>query len=92
MDEASGDAREREPRTADPDYAARSNRNHLKHHRSPSFDLSRCTRLRDEDSIDGVILGGTELALLLPSAIIAELPAFNTTALHVDAIVKRLRT
>jgi len=47
-------------------------------------------RLRDEESIDGVILGGTELALLLPSAIVAELPAFNTMALHVDAIVKRL--
>jgi hypothetical protein len=38
-----------------------------------------------------LILGGTELALLLPSAIVAELPAFNTMALHVDAIVKRLR-
>lgn len=48
-------------------------------------------RLRDEERIDGVILGGTELALLLPSATVAELPAFNTTALHVDAIVKRLR-
>jgi aspartate racemase len=50
------------------------------------------TRLRDEEHIDGVILGGTELALLLPSAVIADLPAFNTTALHVDAIVERLRT
>jgi aspartate racemase len=49
-------------------------------------------RLRDEDRVDGVILGGTELALLLPSAMVAGLPAFNTTALHVDAIVKRLRT
>jgi len=38
-----------------------------------------------------LILGGTELALLLPSAIVAELPAFNPMALHVDAIVKRLR-
>jgi len=49
-------------------------------------------RLRDEERIDGVILGGTELALLLPSATVAELPAFNTTALHVDAIVQRLRS
>ncbi|MEP6622208.1 MAG: amino acid racemase [bacterium] len=48
-------------------------------------------RLRDEEHVDGVILGGTELTLLLPSATVAELPAFNTTALHVDAIVKRLR-
>ena len=42
-------------------------------------------RLRDEEGIDGVILGGTELARLL-SAIVAELPAFNTMALRVDAI------
>jgi aspartate racemase len=48
-------------------------------------------RLRDEERIDGVILGGTELALLLPSAVIAEQPVFNTTTLHVDAILKRLR-
>ena len=41
-------------------------------------------RLRDDEDIDGV------LALLLPSAIVAELPAFNTTALHVDAIVNYL--
>jgi aspartate/glutamate racemase len=47
--------------------------------------------LRDEERIDGGILGRTELALLLPWAIIAGLPAFNTTALRVNAIVKRLR-
>ena len=49
-------------------------------------------RLRDEEGVDGIVLGGTELALLLPSETVAELPAFNTTALHVAAIVKRLRT
>jgi aspartate racemase len=48
-------------------------------------------RLRDERGIDGVILGGTELPLLLPGPTIAELPLLDTTALHVDAIVKRLR-
>lgn len=48
-------------------------------------------RLRDEERVDGVILGGTELALLMPSATVAHLPALNTMALHVDAIVKRLR-
>jgi aspartate/glutamate racemase len=48
-------------------------------------------RLRDDEKVEGVILGGTELALLLPTAMVAEVPAFNTTALHVDAIVKRLR-
>jgi aspartate racemase len=47
-------------------------------------------RLRDREAIDGVILGGTELPLLLSSPTIAELPALDTTALHVAAIVARL--
>jgi aspartate racemase len=49
------------------------------------------TRLRDEENIDGVILGGTELTLLLSAPVVANIPALDTTALHVDAIVKRLR-
>lgn len=53
--------------------------------------LSLIVRLRDEESIDGVILGGTELTLLLKAPVIAELPALDTTALHVAAIVERLR-
>jgi aspartate racemase len=48
-------------------------------------------RLRDEAGIDGIILGGTELPLLLPSPVIADVPALDTAALHVAAIVKRLR-
>ena len=48
-------------------------------------------RLRDADGIDGIILGGTELPLLLPAPIIADVPALDTTALHVAAIVERLR-
>ncbi|MFL5607390.1 MAG: aspartate/glutamate racemase family protein [Gemmatimonadaceae bacterium] len=48
-------------------------------------------RLRDEEGIDGVILGGTELPLLLPAPVIADVPALDTTGLHVDAIVRRLR-
>ncbi|MDQ6771259.1 MAG: amino acid racemase [Gemmatimonadota bacterium] len=48
-------------------------------------------RLRKEENIDGVILGGTELTLLLSGPLVAEIPALDTTALHVDAIVKRLR-
>jgi aspartate racemase len=48
-------------------------------------------RLRDEQGIDGVILGGTELPLLLSTPTIAELPALDTTALHVAAIVRRLQ-
>ena len=41
--------------------------------------------------IDGVILGGTELPLLLRSETIAGLPTLDTTELHVAAIVQRLR-
>jgi aspartate racemase len=48
-------------------------------------------RLRDDTGVEGVILGGTELPLLLPTPVIATLPALDTTALHVAAIVKRLR-
>ncbi|HEX5720847.1 MAG TPA: amino acid racemase [Thermoanaerobaculia bacterium] len=49
-------------------------------------------RLRDEEGVEGVILGGTELPLLLPAPVIADLPALDTTALHVAAIVERLRS
>jgi aspartate racemase len=48
-------------------------------------------RLRDEEGIDGVILGGTELPLLLSTPVVSGIPALDTTALHVAAIVKRLR-
>jgi aspartate racemase len=48
-------------------------------------------RLREEEKIDGVILGGTELTLLLSAPVVADIPALDTTALHVAAIVKRLR-
>jgi aspartate racemase len=53
--------------------------------------LSLVSRLRGEEAIDGVILGGTELPLLLTGADIANVPALDTTALHVAAIVRRLR-
>jgi aspartate racemase len=49
------------------------------------------SRLRRDEQIDGVILGGTELPLLLRTPLVADLPALDTTALHVTAIVERLR-
>jgi aspartate racemase len=49
-------------------------------------------RLRSELSIDGVILGGTELPLLLKANAIAGLPVLDTTALHVKAIVDRMQS
>jgi aspartate/glutamate racemase len=54
--------------------------------------VSIVARLRETEHVDGVILGGTELTLLLPFETIAGVPALNTTAIHVDAIVTRLRT
>lgn len=48
-------------------------------------------RLKEREGIDAVILGGTELPLLLPQPVIAAEPALDTTALHVLAIVRRLR-
>jgi aspartate racemase len=53
--------------------------------------VSLVGRLRDEERIEGVILGGTELPLLLQEPVVAGVPALDTTALHVDAIVRRLR-
>ena len=52
---------------------------------------SLIARLREEERIDGVILGGTELPLLLRSPAIADVPVLDTTELHVAAIVDRLR-
>jgi aspartate racemase len=52
--------------------------------------VSLVKRLRDSERIDGVILGGTELPLLLGAEVIAGLPVLDTTALHVTAIVQRL--
>lgn len=53
--------------------------------------VSLVSRLRDHEHVDAVILGGTELPLLLTTPVIADVPALDTTALHVAAIVKRLR-
>jgi aspartate racemase len=47
-------------------------------------------RLGNEERIDGVILGGTELTILLSAVSIGGVPALDTTELHVSAIVKRL--
>jgi aspartate racemase len=52
--------------------------------------LALVERFREQHDIDGVILGGTELPLLLNAPSIAGLPVLDTTALHVDAIIERL--
>jgi aspartate racemase len=52
--------------------------------------ITLITRLRDSLRVDGIILGGTELPLLLRAPAIADLPVLDTTELHVAAIVNRL--
>jgi aspartate racemase len=47
-------------------------------------------RLRRDEGIDGIILGGTELALILTEPAIAGIPGLDTAGLHVDAIVREL--
>lgn len=43
--------------------------------------------MRDRDGIDGLILGGTELALILTQPSYAGLPILNTAQIHVEAAV-----
>jgi aspartate racemase len=43
--------------------------------------------MRDRDGIDAVILGGTELALILTDPTCAGVPVLNTAQTHVDAAV-----
>lgn len=49
-------------------------------------------QLRESEQLDGVILGGTELPLLLRAQVIAGISVLDTTALHVDKIVEQLRS
>jgi aspartate racemase len=52
--------------------------------------VSLVRRMRETHAIDAVILGGTELPLLLRTPTLAEIPALDTTGLHVAAIIERL--
>ncbi len=52
--------------------------------------VSIVQRLHEKHTVDAVILGGTELPLLLRATTVAGLPVLDTTGLHVDAIVRRL--
>jgi aspartate racemase len=53
--------------------------------------LALVERLRRDERVDCVILGGTELPLLLKTDRVDGLPTLDTTALHVAGIVRRLR-
>jgi aspartate racemase len=51
--------------------------------------LEIANRMKERDQIDGLILAGTELPLLLRDAD-SDLPFLDTTRIHVEAIVKEL--
>ena len=52
--------------------------------------LAVVERMRSRDGIDGVILGGTELSLILREEHAAGVAALDTTRLHVEEIVAHL--
>jgi len=52
--------------------------------------LAIVDRMREHDSIQGVILGGTELPLILRDAAHGGIPLLDTTRIHVRAMVARL--
>jgi aspartate racemase len=56
--------------------------------REQLIEIVRAIKSRDE--IDGLILGGTELPLLLRDSKIEGVPFLDTTRIHVDAIVEEL--
>ncbi len=49
-------------------------------------------RLKDREGIQGLILGGTELPLLLREATASGIPLLDTTEIHVKAVVTELLT
>ena len=52
--------------------------------------ITRIETIRRRERVDGLVLGGTELPLLLRAPVVAGLPVLDTTELHVAAIVERL--
>jgi aspartate racemase len=52
--------------------------------------LAIVDRMREHDRIQGVILGGTELPLILRETAHAGIPLLDTTRIHVRAMVARL--
>ena len=46
--------------------------------------------MKERDSVDGLILGGTELSLILREPTAAGLPVLDTTQIHVEVAVEWL--
>ena len=49
--------------------------------------VDQVARMRDRDAIDGMILGGTELALILTEPAYAGIPILNTAQIQIDVAV-----
>jgi aspartate racemase len=47
-------------------------------------------KLKDKESIEGLILGGTELPLILNQSDFSDITIFDTTKIHVESIVSRM--
>lgn len=52
--------------------------------------LALAAAMRDAQRLDGMVLGGTELPLLLRGSSVEGCPFIDTTALHVEAAVERM--
>ena len=51
--------------------------------------LKIASRMKQQDAIDGLILGGTELPLILTDSTPVGLPFLDTTEIHVNAILEQ---
>ena len=52
--------------------------------------LTIADRMKRDDGIEALILGGTELPLILRPGMDADIPFLDTTQIHVDAAVERM--
>lgn len=52
--------------------------------------LAIARRLREQQQVEGIILGGTELPLILRDALVPGCPFLDTTRIHVEAIVAEM--
>lgn len=52
--------------------------------------LAIVDRIKEQEGIEGLILGGTELPLLLKEAMHNGVPFLDTTSIHVDRVIREL--
>jgi len=48
------------------------------------------SELKEKESIEGLILGGTELPLILNQSDFSDIKIFDTTKIHVESIVTKM--